>query len=62
MSVSSTPGVNEYKPKTDANGIQTPRSLSDEDSIRTVDDESDVKPDVDDKKRTRQYRYHFIAT
>jgi hypothetical protein len=38
------------------NGLQTPRSLSDEGSSNDIDDEGDMKPDVDadDKKRRRE--------
>lgn len=40
-------------------GVRTPQSLSDDGSPRDVDDESDIKPDVD-KKRARKLIILFL--
>lgn len=55
MSVSSTPGQAELKSVVMANGMQTPQSMSDGGSSRGNDDDNEVKPDVEDKKRPRTY-------
>jgi len=52
-STSSTPGTSDIKGKMNVIGVRTPQSLSDDGSPRDVDDESDIKPDVD-KKRARK--------
>lgn len=53
MSVSSTPGQAELKSVVMANGMQTPQSMSDGGSSRGHDDDNEVKPEVEDKKRPR---------
>ena len=55
MSVSSTPGQVELKTVLMANGMQTPQSMSDDGSSRGNDDDNEVKPEVEDKKRPRTY-------
>jgi hypothetical protein len=52
-STSSTPGSSELKIKINTNGLRTPQSVSDDGSVREVDEEIDIKPEVD-RKRSRK--------
>jgi hypothetical protein len=60
-SVSSTPGESELKIKINTTGLRTPQSVSDEYSPRMVDDEFDMKPEVD-KKRSRKSVVSWVTT
>lgn len=57
QSVSSTPGTSDLKIKINTTGLRTPQSVSDDESPSIVDDEIDVKPEID-KKRSRKFIEH----